>query len=87
MCTIQYIDGHKNVIADAFSRVFLNPEVLPTLSDFIPQKINSPEPPASTAINASVSAAAYSANSPLHLSSGLTSVVMSAASTTRSMAK
>jgi len=45
ICTIQYIDGYKNVIADAISRVFINPKVLPTLSDFIPSKIDSPEPP------------------------------------------
>jgi len=87
MCTIQYIDGYKNVIADAFSQVFINPEVLPTLSDFISYKIDSPEPPASTTINASISAPAHSANSPLHPSPAPTPVIMSAASTTRSMAK
>jgi len=87
MCTIQYIDGYKNVIADAFSRVFINPEVLPTLSDFIPSKIDSPEPPASTTINASISASTHSANSPLHPPPAPTPIVMSAASTTRSMAK
>jgi len=87
MCTIQYIDGYKNVIADAFSRVFINPQVLPTLSDFIPSKIDAPEPPAATAINASISAPTHSANSPLHLPSAPTPIVMSAASTTRSMAK
>jgi len=86
MCTIQYIDGYKNVIAYAFSRVFLNPEVLLTLSDFIPSKIDSPEPPASM-INASISAPAHSANSPLHPPTASTAIVMSAASTTRSIAK
>jgi len=60
MCTIQYIDGHKNVIADAFSCVFINPEVLPTLSDYISSKIDSLEPPASTNIHASISAPAHS---------------------------
>jgi len=87
MCTIQYLDGYKNVIADAFSRVFTNPEVFPTLSDFIPSKIDSPEPPASTKINASASAPAYSANSPLHPPTTSIPIVMSAASTTQSMAK
>ena len=87
MCTIQYIDGYKNVIADAFSRVFINPEVLPTLSDFIPSKIDSPEAPASTTINTSISASAHSANSPLRPPTTPTTIVMSAASTTRSMAK
>jgi len=87
MCTIQYIDGYKNVIADAFSPVFLNPEVLPTLSDCIPSTIDSPESPASTTINASISAPAYSANSPLHPPTASTTIIMSAASTTRSMAK
>jgi len=87
MCTIQYIDGYENVIADAFSRVFLNPEVLPTLSDFIPSKIDSPEPPASTTINASISAPAHSANSPLYPPTAPTTIIISAASTTRSMAK
>jgi len=87
MCTIQYIDEYMNVIANTFSRVFINPEVLPTLSDFIPSKINSPEPPASTQINASTPAAAHSANSPLYPPTAPTSIVMSAASTTRSIAK
>jgi len=87
MCTIQYIDGHKNVIADAFSRVFINPEVLPTLSDFIPSKIDSPEPPASTNFHASISAPAHSANRPQHPPTSAIPIVMSAASTTRSMAK
>jgi len=82
MCTIQYIDGYKNVIADAFSRVFLNPEVLPTLSDLIPSKIDSPEPPASTTIHASISAPAHSANSLLHPPTAPTTIVMSAVSTT-----
>jgi len=82
MCTIQHIDGYKNVIADAFSQVFVNPEVLPTLSDFISSKIDSPEPPASTTINASISAPAHSANSPLHSPTAPTTIVMSAASTT-----
>ena len=87
MCTIQYIDGYKNVIADAFSQVFINPQVLPTLSDFVPCKIDAPEPPAATAINASISAPTHSANSPLHPPSAPTPIVMSAVSTTRSMAK
>jgi len=75
------------MIADAFSRVFINPEVLPTLSDFIPSKIDSLEPPASTTIKASISAPAHSTNSPLHPPPAPMPVVMSAASTTRSMAK
>ena len=87
MCTIQYIDGYKNVIADAFSPVFLNPEVLPTLSDCIPSTIDSPESPASTKINASISAPAHFANSPLHPPTSAIPIVMSAASTTRAMAK
>jgi len=87
MCIIQYIDGYKNVIADAFSRVFINPEVLSTLSDFIPSKIDSPESPASTTINASISAPTHSVNSPLYPLTVPTPIVMSAASTTRSMAK
>jgi len=87
MCTIQYIDGYKNVIADTFFRVFINPEVLPILLDFIPSKIDSPEPPASTTINASKSAPAHSANSPLYAPIPPTPIVMSAASTTRSIAK
>jgi len=87
MCTIHYIDGYKNVIADAFSRVFINPQVLRTLSDFIPSKIDALEPPADTAINASISALTHSANSPLYPPSAPTSILMSAASTTRSMAK
>jgi len=87
ICTIQYIDGYKNVIPDAFSRVFINPEVLPILSDFIPSKIDSPEPPASTTINASISAPAHSANSPLYPPTAPTPIVMSAVSTTRSMAR
>jgi len=82
MCTIQYIDGYKNVVADAFSRVFTNPEVLPTLLDFIPSKIDSPEPPASTNLNPSISAPAYSANSPLHPLTAPTPIVMFAVSTT-----
>jgi len=87
MCTIQYINGYKNVIADAFSRVFINPEVLPTLSDFIPSKIDLPEPPASTTINASTSAPAHSANSPLHPPTTCIPLIMFAASTTRSVTK
>jgi len=82
ICTIQYIDGCKNVIADAFSRVFLNPEVLPTLSDFIPSKIDCPEPPASSKIDASISAPMHSANSLLHPSTAPTPIVISPASTT-----
>jgi len=82
MCIIQYIDGYKNVIVDAFSRVFLNPEVLPTLSDFIPSKIDSPEPPASSKIDASISAPAHSANGPLHPPPAPIPIVMSAASIT-----
>jgi hypothetical protein len=42
-CTIKHIGGHTNVIADAFSRVFLNPSVLPSKSDFIPSKLDPPE--------------------------------------------
>jgi len=87
MCIIQYIDGYKNMIADAFSRVFQNPEVLHILSDFILSKIDSLEPPASIMINASISAPAYSTNSPLYLQTASIPIVMFAASTTRSMAK
>jgi len=87
MCNIQYIDGYKNVIADAFSRVFINSEVLPTLSDFIPTKIDSLEPPVSTKINAAVSAPVYSSNSPLHPPAALISIVRLATPTTWSMAK
>ena len=87
MCTIQYIDGHKNVIADAFSCVFINPEVLPTLSDYISSKIDSLEPPAATTINASLSALVHSANSPLHPPTAPIPIMMSTASTTRSIAK
>jgi len=87
MCNIQYIDGYKNVIADAFSRVFINPEVLPTMSDFIATKIHLPASPASTMINASVSSPMYSWNSPLYPPAALTSIVMSATSRTCSMAK
>jgi len=54
------------VIADAFSRVFINPEVLSTLSDFIASKMDSPEPPASSKIDTSIAAPTHSANSPLH---------------------
>jgi len=87
ICTIQYIDGYKNVIADAFSRVFINPEVLPTLSDFIPSKIDPPEPPASARIGTSTSPPAPSVNSLLHPPIATTPIIMSAASTTRSMVK
>jgi len=87
MCTIQYIDRYKNVIADAFSRVFINPEVLPTQSDFIPSKIDFLESPASSKIDASISAPAHSANSPLHPPTTPIPIVMYAASTTRAMAK
>jgi len=87
MCTIQYIDRYKNVIADAFSRVFLNPEILPTLSDFISSKIDSPEPPVSSKIDASISAPKHSVKSPLHPPTAPIPIVMSAASTTLSMAK
>jgi len=87
MCAIQYIDAYKNMIANTFSRVFINPEVLPTLSDFIPSKIDSPEPTASTTIHASISAPTHAANSSLHPSTAPTPIVTPAASTTRSMAK
>ena len=86
MCTIQYIDGCKNVIADAFSQVFINPVVLHTLSDFIPSKIDSPEPTASTMINACISALAHLMNTPLHPPTAPTSIVMLAAYTTHSIA-
>jgi len=75
------------VIANAFSRVFINLEVLPTLSDFIPSKINSSESPASTKINAAISAIAYSTNSPLHPPTTSIPIIISAASTTQSIAK
>ena len=89
MCTIQYIDRYKQVIADTFSQVFINSEILTTLSDFIPSKIDSPEPPASTKINASKSAPAHSVHSPLHPPTSPTEaipIVMSAATTTQVMA-
>jgi len=87
ICPLQYIDSYKNVIADAFSRVFINLEILATLSDFFPSKIEALEPPASTNIYASISAAASSANSSLHLSMTCIPIVISAASTTQSIAK
>jgi len=39
-CKIQHIGGNKNVKADALSRVFINPSLVPSLSDFIPQSID-----------------------------------------------
>jgi len=41
---ILHIGGNKNVIADALSRVFITPSLVPSLSDFIPQSIDSPQP-------------------------------------------
>jgi len=32
------------VIADALSRVFINPSPIPSLADFIPHSIDSPQP-------------------------------------------
>jgi len=43
-CKIQHIGGNKNVIADALSRVFINPSLVPSLSDFIPHSIDSLQP-------------------------------------------
>jgi len=43
-CKIQHIGGNKNVIADALSRVFINPSLVPSLSDFIPHSIDCPQP-------------------------------------------
>jgi len=43
-CKIQHIGGNKNVIADALSRVFINPSLVPSLSDFIPHSIDSSQP-------------------------------------------
>ena len=40
-CTIERLEADKNVIADAFSRVFCNPSILPSLPDFIPQSTDS----------------------------------------------
>jgi len=41
-CKIQYIGGNQNMIADALSRVFINPSLVPSLSDFIPHSIDFP---------------------------------------------
>jgi len=38
---IQYIAGNKNVIADALSRVFIKPSLVPSLLNFIPYYIDS----------------------------------------------
>jgi len=43
-CKIQHIGGNKNVIVNALSRVFINPSLVPSLSDFIPHFIDSPQP-------------------------------------------
>jgi len=87
MCTIQYIDRYKNIIVDTFSYIFINLEILPTLSDFIPSKIDSLEPPVSTKINSSLSTPTSSEISPLHLLTISISIVISAVFTTRSMIK
>jgi len=41
-CKIQHIGGNKNIIADALSRVFINPSLVPSLSDLISHSIDSP---------------------------------------------
>ncbi|HLP34462.1 MAG TPA: reverse transcriptase domain-containing protein [Amoebophilaceae bacterium] len=40
-CKIQYLGGDKNVIADALSRVFKNPQLIPSRSDFINSKVDN----------------------------------------------
>jgi hypothetical protein len=44
-CKIEYLEGRANVIADAFSRVFINSSLVPTPSDFIPSSVDSSLPP------------------------------------------
>ena len=39
-CEIKHIDGLKNYIADALSRIWLNPKALSSDSDFIPQQVD-----------------------------------------------
>src|SRR5690606_22973672 len=39
-CTIKHIDGNKNYIADALSRIWLNPSAITSPSHFICQQVD-----------------------------------------------
>src|SRR5438445_6686746 len=41
-CTIQHTSGKENLLADALSRRYINPEVPTSEEDFIPQDIDPP---------------------------------------------